>query len=149
MSDGQRNHDLLNLTTKVVSAYLGANSLPASDIPGVITSVYQTLNDVGAGPSQEAIPSSPPAVSVKKSIKPDAIICLDCGKSFKMMRRHLGTDHGMSAAEYRDKWGLPADYPLVAPNYAAARSERSAKEQVNLSPSSPVQFVVVHDLTCC
>ena len=114
--------DIKALTTKIVAAYLGGNPLAASEIPKLITSVYLTL--VGtAAPAAAPAEQQQPAVSVKKSVTPGHIVCLECGDHQKMLKRHLLTGHGLTADEYRSKWSLPRDYPLVAPEYAARRSE--------------------------
>ena len=114
--------DIKALTTKIVAAYLGGNPLAASEIPKLITSVYLTL--VGtAAPAAAPAEQQQPAVSVKKSVTPGHIVCLECGDHQKMLKRHLLTGHGLTTDEYRTKWSLPRDYPLVAPEYAARRSE--------------------------
>lgn len=127
MTNSIEQGDLIELAAEIVSAYVSNNSVPASDLPGLINEVYTALTRVGT-PIIEA-PSEPlkPAVSVKKSVHNDYIICLEDGKKFKSLKRHLRTQYNMSPEQYREKWGLPADYPMVAPNYAAARS-RLAKE---------------------
>jgi predicted transcriptional regulator len=112
----------IELAADIVSAYVSNNSVPASDLPALISEVYNALLRVGSGVAPE--PSEPvkPAVPVKRSIQNDYIICLEDGKKFKSLKRHLRTQYGLSPEEYREKWGLPADYPMVAPNYAQARS---------------------------
>src|SRR5690349_4012862 len=112
---------VLSLTAKVVSAYVSKNSLPASGLPDVIAQIHQSLAGLSGG-QKEPAPELVPAVPIKKSITPDYIISLEDGRKFKSMKRHLGL-LGMTPAEYRQKWGLPAAYPMVAPNYAATRSE--------------------------
>ncbi len=113
------------LTTKIVEAYLGGNTLAAADVPDLIRATYAALASV-ASPIPEPTEQQP-FVPVKKSVTPDAIICLECGKKFSMMKRHLRTDHDISPDEYRAKWGLPATYPMVAPDYAAHRSALAVK----------------------
>ena len=119
--------DILRMTAEVVAAYVGNNSLPATQLPDVINTVYGTLHRVNGvappvnGHSQKA------AIPVRRSITPDYIVCLEDGKKLKMLKRHLRTSYGLSPEEYRSKWGLPADYPMVAPNYAAARSDLARK----------------------
>lgn len=118
------NVDTIEMTAGIVAAYVGANSVPASELPGLIQNVYRSLvaldgNNVAAPPVAELVP----AVSPKKSITPDYLICLEDGKKFKSLKRHLRVRYGLSPEQYRTKWGLPADYPMVAPNYAKARSE--------------------------
>jgi predicted transcriptional regulator len=113
---------LLDHVADIVSAHVSNNSVSANDLPGLIQSVYASLASLGQAP-EPTRGSSHPAVSVRASVKPDAVTCLDCGAKFKMLKRHLGTDHGMTPAEYRTRWNLPADYPMVAPDYAAKRKE--------------------------
>jgi predicted transcriptional regulator len=121
------NSELIELTAEVVSAYVSNNSVPASDLPGLINDIYTALTRVGTAPVEVVAEPAKPAVSPKKSVFPDYIICLEDGKKFKSLKRHLRTQYNMSPEQYREKWGLPAEYPMVAPNYAAARS-RLAKE---------------------
>jgi predicted transcriptional regulator len=118
---------LIELTADIVSAYVSNNSVSAGDMPNLIGEVYAALSRVGTG--VVAVPSEPakPAVNPKKSITPDYLICLEDGKKFKSLKRHLRTMYNLSPEQYRDKWALGADYPMVAPNYAEARS-RLAKE---------------------
>jgi predicted transcriptional regulator len=127
MSSNEEQTGLVELTVDVVSAYVSNNSVSAGDLPGLINEVYLALTRVGSAPV--ALPAEPakPAVNPKKSITPDFIICLEDGKKFKSLKRHLNTMYGLSPEQYREKWGLPSDYPMVAPNYAEARS-RLAKE---------------------
>ena len=123
---GQENQiELLELTTEIVAAHVSNNVLPVSDLPQLIQDVYKTLANVGNGDaSSERLQ---PAVSIKKSILPDYIVCLEDGKQLKMLKRHLKTAYNMSPEEYREKWGLPRDYPMVAPNYAKHRSSLAKK----------------------
>ena len=113
--------DLKSLTAEVVSAYLASNQVFARDLPDLISTVYGTLATLDQAPAAAEVLT--PAVRVKKSVTPDAIVCLECGRKLKMLKRHLSTDHDLTIDAYRAKWGLPADYPVVAPNYAAHRSE--------------------------
>ena len=115
--------DTLDMTADIVSAFVGNNSLPASELPTLIQSVFAALNSISSGEEQKVEAPKEPAVSVKKSIGNDYIICLEDGRKFKSLKRHLRTKYGMSPEEYRAKWNLPKDYPMVAPNYAKARSE--------------------------
>ncbi len=127
MTEQTENTELVELTADVVSAYVSNNTVVASDVPALIADVSAALGQAAAkaaGPVKEELT---PAVSIKKSVSPDAIICLHCGKSFKSLKRHLATNHHLSANEYRERWGLPYDYPMVAPNYAAARSKLAIK----------------------
>ena len=127
MTGTVENGELIELTADIVSAYVSNNSVPAAELPALINEVYVALTRVGAVTVEAAIEPPKPAISVKKSINPDFIICLEDGKKFKSLKRHLRTQYNMSPEQYREKWGLPTDYPMVAPNYAAARS-RLAKE---------------------
>ena len=119
--------DLIELAAEIVSAYVSNNSVPAAELPALNNDVYSALTRVGSVPVDVAPEPQKPAISVKKSINNDFIICLEDGKKFKSLKRHLRTQYNMSPDQYREKWGLPADYPMVAPNYAEARS-RLAKE---------------------
>jgi len=111
---------MIEKTAKLVAAYLSRNTLAPKDVPDLIRSIHAALGSVGTTEAPAAAPV--PAVPIKKSVAPDALTCLDCGKRFKMLKRHLSTDHGLTIDEYRHKWGLPADYPVVAPAYAEVRS---------------------------
>lgn len=117
---------MIELTTKLVAAYLGNNPMAARDIPDLIRSTYAALA-TAATPEPPAAERQQPAVSIRKSVTAEAIICLDCGQSQKMLKRHLATAHGLTVDEYRTKWSLPADYPMVAPDYAAHRSQLAFK----------------------
>ncbi|ARJ66176.1 transcriptional regulator [Magnetospirillum sp. ME-1] len=114
--------DIKALTTKIVAAYLGSNTLAVTEIPNLIKSVYLSLAGADA-PASAPTESQKPAVSVKKSVTPGHIVCLECGSRQKMLKRHLLTSHGLTPDEYRVNWNLPTDYPMVAPEYAARRSE--------------------------
>ena len=114
--------EVIEMTTDIVSAYVGNNTVSASDLPGLIQSVHHALTGVTTGVVEIETAPKEPAVSVKKSITPDFLICLEDGRKFKSLKRHLRTKYNMSPEEYRAKWALPKDYPMVAPNYAAARS---------------------------
>lgn len=123
MSEGTGNGNFIELTAKIVSAYVSNNTVPAADIPGLINQVHAALSRV-SGKSADVPPESlKPAVSLKKSITSEYIVCLEDGKKFKSLKRHLRTQYNMTPEQYREKWGLPADYPMVAPNYAVARSQ--------------------------
>ncbi len=118
----------IELTADIVSAYVSNNSISANDIPGLISEIHSALLKVSSGKEVQVAPEPPkPAVAVKKSVTDDYIVCLEDGKKFKSLKRHLRTAYNMSPEQYREKWGLPADYPMVAPNYAEARS-RLAKQ---------------------
>jgi predicted transcriptional regulator len=114
--------ELLAFTTEIVSSYVANNTMPAGDIPAVIEQVFKTLANVDADVNV-SMERPQPAVPIKKSVTPDHIVCLEDGKKLKMLKRHLKTAYGMSPEEYRERWGLPADYPMVAPNYAQRRSQ--------------------------
>ena len=119
--------DILRMTAEVVAAYVGNNSLPATQLPDVINTVYGTLHRVnGVAPTVNGH-SQKAAIPVRRSITPDYIVCLEDGKKLKMLKRHLRTSYGLSPEEYRSKWGLPADYPMVAPNYSKKRSAFAKK----------------------
>jgi predicted transcriptional regulator len=124
--------NLLELTAEIVSAHVSNNSVPLSDLPGLIQQVYATLAGVGkvAPPAEKP----QPAVPVKKSIHPDYIICLEDGKKLKMLKRHLKTAYNMSPEQYRERWQLPPDYPMVAPNYAKHRSSLAKKIGLGTKP---------------
>ena len=115
--------EIIEMTTDIVSAYVGNNSIGAADLPGLIQSVHRALTEVTSGADAVEAEPQEPAVSIKKSITPDFLICLEDGRKFKSLKRHLRTKYDLSPDEYRSKWGLPKDYPMVAPNYAKARSE--------------------------
>ena len=119
--------DILRMTAEVVSAYLSNNVLPANQISEVIQTVHSSLNALGASRIESLVEPPKPAVPVKKSVTPDYIVCLEDGKKLKMLKRHLRSTYNMTPDEYRAKWGLPADYPMVAPNYAQQRSEFAKK----------------------
>ncbi|WP_096702697.1 MucR family transcriptional regulator [Magnetospirillum sp. 15-1] len=132
MSERSNSGDLLGLTTEIVAAHVANNSVAVADLPHLIQEVYRTLASVGSTPAAPERPQ--PAVNVKKSVTPDYIICLEDGKKLKMLKRHLKTAYNMSPEEYRDRWGLPADYPMVAPNYAQHRSSLAKKIGLGTKP---------------
>jgi len=117
---------LLTLTADIVTAHVSNNSVAVGDLAGLIGKVHAALAGLGA-PVAEPAPDLKPAVSVRASVKPDHIVCLEDGKKMKMLKRHLMTDHGLSPADYRAKWNLPADYPMVAPDYAETRRALAVK----------------------
>lgn len=118
---------LVDMAADIVSAYVGANQVQPQEIPNLIRTVYAALREVSGKPTLAAEPVQEPAIAVKKSVTPDFIICLEDGKKFKSLKRHLRTRYGMTPEEYRLKWNLPHDYPMVAPNYAKARSDLAKK----------------------
>ena len=125
--NGRAAEKLVELSASLVGAYVSHNALSAGDLPKLIAQVHQALIALGGPAPAEAAPELKPAVPVKKSITPDYLICLEDGKKFKSLKRHLRTHYKMSPEEYRAKWQLPHDYPMVAPNYAAARSQLAKK----------------------
>lgn len=120
---GAAGPDLIELTADIVSAYVTKNAVPPTQIPDLIAQVHSALQKTHEAPAEAESQPPQPAVTVKKSITPDFLICLEDGRQFRSMRRHLSTSHGMTPDQYRAKWGLSQDYPMVAPNYAAARSK--------------------------
>jgi len=126
MTDHANSNDLLALTTEIVAAHVSNNTVAVGDLPTLINQVYQSLSTIGQSPAVAA-ERPQPAVSVKRSVHPDYIVCLEDGKKLKMLKRHLKTAYNMTPEQYRDRWNLAPDYPMVAPNYARQRS-RLAKE---------------------
>lgn len=122
-SGGDHTTSFIELTANIVSAYVSNNPVPAADIPTLINQIHSALMQVSAGRADVAAEPLRPAVSIKKSITPDHLVCLEDGKKFKSLRRHLRSQYNMTPEQYREKWGLPPDYPMVAPKYAAARSQ--------------------------
>jgi predicted transcriptional regulator len=126
MSTVSSTPELLSLTTEIVAAHVSNNTVAIHDLPALIEQVYRSLSNVGTEPV--VVSEKPqPAVPIKKSVTPEYIVCLEDGKKLKMLKRHLKTAYNMTPEEYRDRWGLPPDYPMVAPNYAKQRS-RLAKQ---------------------
>ena len=121
------NAALVDLTADIVSAYVSHNVIPAADLPNLINQVHGALGTLMGHPAEPPKEEQKPAVPPKKSITPDYLICLEDGKRFKSLKRHLKTHYNLSPDQYREKWGLPSDYPMVAPSYAEARS-RLAKQ---------------------
>jgi predicted transcriptional regulator len=115
--------DVLPMTVTIVGSYVGRHSLPADELPDLIAAVHSSLVGLAtAGPVAPAA-APEPAASVRRSVRPDRLICLNCGAGFQALRRHIGAEHGLSPEAYRAMWALPSDYPMTAPNYAARRSE--------------------------
>ena len=135
MSDSPANGNFIQLTAEIVSAYVSNNTVPAGDISSLINQVHAALARVSGGSVELPAEALKPAVSVKKSVAPDYLVCLEDGKKFKSLKRHLRTQYNMTPEQYRDKWGLPADYPMVAPNYAVARSQLA--KQMGLGQQRP------------
>ena len=118
---------LLEMTTEIVSAYVGNNTIAAGELNELIVSIHDSLHNLTTGGVEAEPEPIKPAVPVRRSVTPDYLICLEDGKRLKMLKRHLRTTYGLSPDDYRAKWGLPADYPMVAPNYAQQRSEFAKK----------------------
>jgi predicted transcriptional regulator len=123
MNENSPSTNYIELAADIVSAYVSNNSVPAGDLPALIGEVHLALSKVANGGAETPAEAPKPAVSIKKSVTPDYIICLEDGKKFKSLKRHLRTQYNMTPEQYREKWGLAPDYPMVAPNYAKARSE--------------------------
>jgi predicted transcriptional regulator len=135
MADAASAKELPALTTQIVAAYVANNTVAVNDLPGLIRQVHAALVNVGG--AAEVAPERPqPAVPIKRSVLPDYIVCLEDGKKLKMLKRYLRSNYNMTPEEYRAKWGLPADYPMVAPNYAAQRSEFAKKIGLGRTASS-------------
>lgn len=133
MADSNPHGELLGLTAQIVSAHVSHNPVPAAEVPGLIHEVFRTLSAVGSLPAPE--PERPqPAVPIKKSITPGYLICLEDGKKLKMLKRHLKTSYNLSPEQYRERWGLPSDYPMVAPDYAKHRSSLAKKIGLGTTP---------------
>ena len=133
-SDKISAEELLRMTSEVTAAYVSNNSLGAAQLPEVIRTVHASLASLQSVGTSAEPPT--PAVPIKKSITPDYIVCLEDGKKLKMLKRHLRTTYGMTPDEYRHKWGLPGDYPMVAPNYAAQRSAFAKKIGLGRNPGA-------------
>jgi predicted transcriptional regulator len=118
---------LIEMVSDIVSAYVAHNPVPVADLPKLIEKVHGVLTEIETSGSAEEKPELKPAVAIRKSVTDDHIVCLEDGKKFKSLKRHLRTRYDMSPDEYREKWGLPADYPMVAPNYARQRSDLARK----------------------
>lgn len=123
MSDELKPGSLLQMATTIVAAHVSKSSVPAAEIPRLLSDVYQALSGLAGGKLLAPAPGShEPAVPVKKSVTPDFIICLECGKKQKMLKRHIRTAYGLTPEQYREKWNLPPEYPMVSVNYAKKRS---------------------------
>jgi predicted transcriptional regulator len=135
--------EFVEMTADIVSAYVSNSSVALADLPALISQVHRALADIATGAqAQEAAPPATPAVPVKKSITPDYLICLEDGRKFKSLKRHLRTKYDMSPDQYRAKWGLAKDYPMVAPNYAKARSELAKQMGLGQGGRKPAKRVV-------
>lgn len=122
-----QNTTFVELTAEIVCAYVGNNAVPSADIPALIKHVHAALAEAANATAADSAPAPEPAVAIGKSITPDYLICLEDGKKFKSLKRHLRTSYDLTPEEYREKWGLKHDYPMVAPNYAAERSKLAKK----------------------
>ncbi|KXF78559.1 hypothetical protein ATN84_01840 [Paramesorhizobium deserti] len=144
MSEEKNTAEIIELTTEIVTAYVANNPVPAGELSSLIAEIHTTLAGLQPGAAPEVAPAEKPtpAVPVKKSITPDYIICLEDGKKFKSLKRHLMTHYGLTPEEYRAKWDLSADYPMVAPNYAAARS--ALAKEMGLGRKAKVPKLVKH-----
>ena len=134
-TSAHKSDELLKLASQIIAAYVSNNPVPVSELPGMIKSVHTTLGGLSNGGINEALTTQKPAVPIKRSITTEYIICLEDGKKLKMLKRYLRSNYKLSPEQYRAKWGLPADYPMVAPNYAAQRSEFAKK--IGLGRTSP------------
>ncbi len=132
-SEYDRTETLITLTSDIVAAHVSNNPVSPDEVAGLISSVYGALAGLGGEPAPEE-PAPEPAVSIRSSVKKDHLVCLDCGKKMKMLRRHLSSEHGMAPADYREKWGLAADYPMVAPDYAETRRDLAVKIGLGRKP---------------
>jgi predicted transcriptional regulator len=130
--DVRPHASLIELASQIVSAYVSHNPVPVAELPRLIVRVYATLSEIEGAPAAEPKSELKPAVAVRKSVTEDHIVCLEDGKKFKSLKRHLRTRYDMSPEEYREKWSLPADYPMVAPNYARQRSDLARKMGLGL-----------------
>jgi predicted transcriptional regulator len=137
MNDTQsgKADELLRLATDIVAAYVSNNPVPVSELPGMIKSVHSTVGGLTGSTPADVGTAQKPAINVKKSVTPEYIVCLEDGKKLKMLKRYLRSRYNMTPDEYRAKWGLPADYPMVAPNYAQQRSDFAKK--IGLGRSAP------------
>jgi predicted transcriptional regulator len=132
MAESPANQNVLGLVAQIVSAHVSNNSVPPDALPSLIQEVFKTLSGVGKEPAQPDRPQ--PAVPIKKSVFPDHIICLEDGKKLKMLKRHLKTAYNMTPEQYRERWGLASDYPMVAPSYARHRSTLAKKIGLGTKP---------------
>lgn len=130
--DARQQPQLIELVSNIVSAYVAHNTVPATELPKLIERIHATLSEIEGAPVPEPKADLKPAVAIRKSVTDDHIVCLEDGKKFKSLKRHLRTRYDMSPEEYREKWGLPPDYPMVAPNYAKQRSDLARKMGLGL-----------------
>ena len=128
------NVDFVELSADIVCAYVSHNALSVTDIPRLITDVHEALRGLQSNGAQQTLVELKPAVPIRKSVMPDYIVCLEDGKKFKSLKRHLRTQYDLSPEQYREKWGLPADYPMVAPSYSATRSKLAKANGLGRQP---------------
>lgn len=133
----EEKNNLTDMVVDIVTAYVSKNSIPATELPALIASVHKSLTGLKTGDESKPAEPQQPAVSVKKSVGQDYIICLEDGRKFKSLKRHLRTKYGMTPEEYRVKWGLPQDYPMVAPSYAQARSSLAKQMGLGVGGRKP------------
>ena len=137
MTDGNERQGLLSLTVEIVASFAGNNTVAIGDLPAVIATVFRTLRGVGQGEAEKPAEAPVPAVPVKRSIRPDFLVCLEDGRKVKMLKRYLATRHGLTPDQYRRRWGLPGDYPMVPPAYAAQRSAMAKRIGLGRKPAAP------------
>lgn len=142
--DDESFDSLLALTADIVSAHVGNNNVPVADVPALIQNVHSALSALGATAPDPVVEQSP-SVSIRSSVKPDYIVCLEDGKKLKMLKRYLASNFNMTPAEYRAKWKLPADYPMVAPNYSSQRKDLAHKMGLGIkkAPAAPAPAAAV------
>ena len=147
MSEHQTTPTTIELAAEIVSAFVSNNPVPAAQLPALIGAVHDALTKSVSGTATQQAPEEPkePAVPIKRSVQPDYIICLEDGKRFKSLKRHLRTVYDLTPDQYRAKWGLPADYPMTAPNYAAARSELAKSMGLGARRKTAVDEASVQD----
>jgi predicted transcriptional regulator len=131
--------ELIEMTSEIVASYVEKNTIAASELPTLIQSVYRALSGVTTAVEVVETPAKEPAVPLRRSITPDFLVCLEDGRKFKSLKRHLRTRYNLSPEDYRSKWGLPKDYPMVAPNYAKARSDLAKQMGLGQGGRAPVR----------
>jgi predicted transcriptional regulator len=136
VTEGNERQELLHLTTEIVASFAGHNTWAVGDLPAVIASVFRTLRGVGQGEAEKPAEAPVPAVPVKKSIGTDFLVCLEDGRKVKMLKRYLATRHGLTPDQYRQRWGLAKDYPMVPPAYAAQRSAMAKQIGLGRKPAA-------------
>jgi predicted transcriptional regulator len=136
VANGDERQELLNLTAEIVASFAGNNTVAVGDLPAVIASVFRTLRGVAQGEAEKPAEAPVPAVPVKKSVRPDFLVCLEDGEKVRMLKRHLAARHGLTPDEYRRRWGLAKDYPMVPPAYAAQRSAMAKRIGLGRKPAA-------------